>query len=155
MSNATLAVAEARPSRRSRHLTPEELAVVRYRLSASQGPRPRLYGRQMPLGRIDAIAARPAVAAAIRRAVRHILATRLAPTALGAMEAILERSEDPATVVAAARVIIQMAGRDWFDALADADDVPLLEMSEAQLAAFVAAVRARLAAREADVDIFS
>ena len=102
----------------------------------------------MPLGRIDAIAARPAVAAAIRRAVRHILATRLAPTALGAMEAILERSEDPATVVAAARVIIQMAGRDWFDALADADDVPLLEMSEAQLAAFVAAVRARLAAGE-------
>ncbi len=149
MMNAVIAVAEARPSRRSRHLTPEELAVVRFRLSASRGPRPRLYGRLMPLDRIDAIAARPAVAAAIRRAVRHILATRLAPTALVAMEEIIERSEDPATVVAAARVIIQMAGRDWLDALSDADDVPLLEMSEAQLATFVVVVRAELAARGA------
>lgn len=131
-------------------LTDEELAVVRQRLSP-KAARAMLYGEPMAEPEIEAIAARPAVAKAIRRGVRHLLGTRALPAAVEALEGILETSTHEANKIAAARALAEMAAKHDVSLPGDGDEVPVIDMTEAQLVAFVAAAQSELAERRAIV----
>ena len=132
---------------RGRELTDEELVVVRLRLGGTRSA--KLYGECMADAKIEAIAARPAVAKAIRRGLRHQIATRAAPSALAALESILATSNHEATVVAAARAVADLWHKAEGPAVAEPEDVAVLDMSEAQLAECVAAMQRELANRRA------
>lgn len=150
MSNALTALAVRRPSRHSRKLTDEEIAVVRFRLSPRR-QRATLYALPMAEADVDAIALRPAVAAAIRRGVRHLLGTRALPAAVEALEDILATSNHEQNRIAAARALAEMAAKHDVVLPGDGDDTPVADMTEAQLAAFVEAAQHELAERRAIV----